>query len=75
MPKDFIIFQQTMCCAYGTKGTKTTIGYDCVQIPGASKATSPVNQIVPNTICGRSAGLVTAKGKVNKTICSKKCFL
>ena len=60
-----------MCCAYGTKGTKTDVGYDCVVIPGASKVTAPVNQITPNAICGRSNGLVTAKGKINKTVCSK----
>jgi hypothetical protein len=39
-------------------------------IPGASKAAT-VNVPVPNSICGNGAGLVTAMGKIAKTICSK----
>ena len=62
-----------MCCGYGPDGMGTGVGYDCVFIPGASKATLPVNVLAPNAYCGKSAGLVSAKGDAtkNKTICSK----
>ena len=62
-----------MCCGYGTDGKGTKQGYDCVVIPGASKATVPVNVPVPYTICGKSAGLVTATGTKAKakTVCSR----
>jgi hypothetical protein len=39
-------------------------------IPGASKAAT-VNAPAPNSICGNGAGLVSAMGKIAKTICSK----
>ena len=60
-----------MCCAYGTDGKGSKVGYDCVIIPGASKFTAPVNVPVANAICGKNIGLVTAKGTTAKTICSK----
>ena len=62
-----------MCCGYGLDGMGTAVGYDCVVIPGASKATLPVNVPVANAYCGKNAGLVSAKGDAtkNKTICSK----
>ena len=62
-----------MCCGYGTDGKGIAVGYDCVVIPGASKATLPVQVPVANAYCGKSAGLVSAKGAAtkNKTICSK----
>ena len=63
-----------MCCGYGTDGKQSKVGYDCVVIPGASKATLPVNTPAPNVYCGRSAGLVSKKSgdaTANKTICSE----
>ena len=62
-----------MCCGYGLDGMGTAVGYDCVVIPGASKATLPIHVPVANAYCGKSAGLVSAKGAAakNKTICSK----
>jgi len=48
-----------------------TSGYDCVMIPGASKATAAKNP-APNSLCGNGAGLVTvAAGVISKTVCSK----
>ena len=64
-----------MCCAYGSDGKASKVGYDCVVIPGASKATLPANSPVPNAICGNGIGLVTATGTGPKTICSKFNFI
>ena len=63
-----------MCCAYGVDGMKTAIGYDCLVIPGASAAATPVNTPAPNVYCGNNAGLVSKKSgdaTANKTICSE----
>jgi hypothetical protein len=50
-------------------GTKTT-GYDCVMIPGASKASNKAP--VPNSICGNGKGLVTTViGMTPATVCSE----
>jgi len=60
------------CCAYGDdgKGIDNKGGYDCVMIPGAVKADD--NTVVPQSICGTKAGLVTAAGdNGSKTICSR----
>ncbi len=49
--------------------TKST-GYDCVMIPGATKASN--KSPVPNSICGNGKGLVTlAAGTTSATVCSK----
>ena len=57
-----------MCCGYGTDGVGTS-GFDCVQIPGAVKMAA--NTVLSfNALCGRSAGLVTAKGTNAMTVCS-----
>jgi len=47
-------------------------GFECIMIPGATKNTA-IKSEAPNSICGKSAGLVTAAGGVanTKTICSK----
>ena len=58
------------CCAYGTKGTKTTGVYDCLMIPAATK-TGGGN--TPSAICGGNGGIVTAAGTTGKTVCCK-CF-
>ena len=66
-----IVFQTSLCCGYGTDGMKTTAGYDCIMIPGASKATGTM---VPPAQCGGFQGLVTAKASKqtsSKTVCSK----
>ena len=58
------------CCAYGTKGTKTTGVYDCLMIPAATK-TGGTN--TPSAMCGGAGGIVTASGTTGKTVCCK-CF-
>ena len=48
----------------------TSLGYDCVMIPGATKASN--KSPVPNSICGNGKGLVTlAAGTTSATVCSK----
>jgi len=60
----------TMCCQYGTDGNKiATAGYDCLQIPGASKADAAA--LVAPKLCGSAFGLVSAAGVAQVTICSK----
>ncbi len=66
------VLQGSICCGYGSKGTKTT-GYDCIMIPGASKATAMKNP-APNSICGNGKGLINttiAAMKISTTVCSK----
>ena len=59
-----------MCCQYGTDGNKiATAGYDCLQIPGASKADAAA--LVAPKLCGSAFGLVTAAGVTQVTICCK----
>ena len=62
------------CCGY----TVETGGYDCVQIPGARKATM-MSSLVPNSrFCGRDLGLVTQTTSATTanfppgTVCSKR---
>jgi hypothetical protein len=63
-----------MCCGYKQTG-KGTSGFDCLMIPGASKAASNPGTLVPQTVCGRSQGLVTsAAGTTATTICCKACL-
>jgi hypothetical protein len=62
------MLQGSICCGYGSKGTLTS-GYDCVMIPGATKAADKVP--VPNSICGQGKGLVTVTKGTTVTVCSK----
>lgn len=62
----------SVCCAYGTAGTKTS-GYDCLIIPGAEKDTN--GAVKADQFCGRSQGLVTASmmtGMPGVTVCSRR---
>ncbi len=47
-----------MCCSYGVDGMNT-MGYDCVNIPGAEKAAA-TKLMTGSNLCGRSNGLVTS---------------
>ncbi len=47
-----------MCCSYGDNG-QNTMGYDCINIPGAEKAAA-TKAMVGSNLCGRSNGLVTS---------------
>ncbi len=55
------------CCGYGADGKKTN--YDCVQIPGATKAADSA-ELAAMGFCGR-LGLVSATGTTAATICCK----
>ena len=58
----------SMCCGYGADGM-ISIGYDCVQIPGALKA-AMTSMMGPSQICGRAkGGLVSVSGMTAVTIC------
>jgi len=61
------IIEQNSCCGYGADGMGT-MGYDCVDIPGAVTGTK-MTKGAGERFCGRN--LVTAAGAVTKTICSK----
>lgn len=51
-----------------------SLGYDCVMIPGATKASN--KNPVPNSICGNGKGLVTlAAGTTSATVCSKFFYI
>ena len=66
-----MVFQTSLCCGYGTDGKKTTAGYDCIMIPGASAAPGTMK---PAVQCGGFQGLQTAKATSatsSKTVCSK----
>ena len=65
--------KDSLCCAYGTDGKKSTGGYDCLMIPGAEKAAGTA---LPPTQCGGMGGLVTAAGTTGATVCCKYfyCF-
>ena len=61
--------QGSICCGYGSLGVMSS-GYDCVMIPGATKAADKAP--VPNSICGQGKGLVTTVlGMTTATVCSK----
>merc|ERR1711981_1322301 len=64
--------KHSTCCGYGTKGTGT-LGFDCLLIPGASKAAdSAALNAAGWCQAGGDEGLVTlAAGKPSATVCSK----
>ena len=68
------LIQDSACCGYGAAGQRTdTKGYDCLMIPGATKAA--FDGQVQVSQCGHDVGLITADaanaaaGK--KTVCCK----
>jgi len=61
------VVKDSSCCGYGTDGKKSTGGYDCLMIPGASQSGTPKKP----SQCGGRGGLVTASGTTGKTVCSK----
>ncbi len=60
----FGIFQASLCCSYA-KSLEKKSGFDCIQIPGAVKATVPGLPTNSN-ICGNGVNLPQA------TTCSEK---
>ena len=72
-----VMIKATACCGYGVAGVRiaaSQAGYDCLMIPGATKAA--FDGEVPVSQCGRNLGLASgtavAAGATNGiTICSK----
>ena len=65
--------QGSICCNSGSKATLTTVGYDCVIIPGV--ANTKGTKLKNSAICGNN-GLVTTtatskSGGKGKTVCSE----
>ena len=56
----FVYAQGTKCCSYGTSGA-ATMGFDCINIPGAEKEAT-ASKMTGSNFCGRSNGLVTSAG-------------
>jgi len=66
-----VVGKSGLCCGYGTDGMKSSVGYDCVIIAGAEKATGA--KLLGSNFCGRALASETsaAAGKDLKTVCSK----
>ena len=59
------------CCRYESAAVgdgKDKFGFDCIEIPGATKNG---NEATPSRVCGSGGGLATAAAVGEKTICSK----
>lgn len=65
--------KDSLCCAYGTNGMKSTGPYDCIVIPGAVKDTKTTSYLKAVKQCGRSKGIVSADAGDAKTVCCKCC--
>ncbi len=66
----------SICCGYAFNRNAAT-GFDCLMIPGASRAT-PNRNAAPNSICGNGKGLITtikAIKQASKTVCCKKSHI
>merc|ERR1712004_173186 len=69
-----VMVKATACCGYGVAGVRVAAsqaGYDCLMIPGATKAA--FDGEVPVSQCGRNLGLATATATTGtgSTICTK----
>ena len=72
-----VMIKATGCCGYGVAGVRVAAsqaGYDCLMIPGATKAA--FDGEIPISQCGRNLGLASgtavAAGATNGiTVCSK----
>ena len=61
--------QSIACCGYGTDGNGAS-GFDCAQIPGASKNTINSAMVPGGSFCGRM-GLATTNPGAAMTVCSE----
>ena len=55
-----VMAKATACCAYGAAGARSAnaiAGYDCLMIPGATKAA--FDGPIPVSQCGRNLGLAS----------------
>jgi hypothetical protein len=66
------VVKGSSCCGYGSKGTATTAGFDCLIIPAAQLHASTAKMLAKGWVqCGGDGGLVTASGTTPLTLCSK----
>ena len=71
-----ILQDYSKCCGYGSTGKKTTKGYDCVVLPGASAGAIAQTRLVSSRACGNAFGskstkVPTAAAGGAWTVCSK----
>ena len=70
-----VMTKATICCGYGVAGARSAdaeAGYDCLMIPGATKAA--FDGPIPVSQCGRNLGLVSAgpaTSGTGVTVCCK----
>ena len=78
-----VMIKATGCCGYGVAGVRVAAsqaGYDCLMIPGATKAA--FDAALPVSQCGRNLGLAGSSGDaviastpaiagINITVCCK----
>ena len=62
----------SQCCGYGSEANKNTNGFDCVMIPGATKAAdkADLNNGAAFGFCGGQLASINANANA-ATICSK----
>jgi len=64
------ILKDSSCCGFGSKGTATAGGYDCIMIPGAKKTKTTGTALKPS-FCGAKGGIATSSAtSKTATICS-----
>ena len=63
----------SQCCGYGSEANKNTNGFDCVMIPGATKAADKADLAggAAYGFCGGQLASINANANA-ATICSKK---
>ena len=66
-----VTLKDAACCAFGILGVRDTDnGYDCIMIPGATKAA--FNGAVPVSQCGQGKGLISMGADTpSVTVCCK----
>ncbi len=65
------VFIKRFCCSYGTDFAQGATGYDCLKLPGASKATDGASlNAAAYGICGGEFGSIDA-GTAAQTVCCK----
>lgn len=66
----------SLCCGYGSTGLKSSKGYDCLLVPGASKTVG--TRLISSRVCGGNFGTaianmaVPARTAAMSTVCTKQ---